>query len=440
MCFPIIFSNYAKSLPSAENNRRKPIPTPSVPKKLNLPYFLARKIMRSPGGSFPRLVRRVAVFNVTVGLIGTLLAFCILRGFEYQITKKIQDIVGHIHISGYAAAGERSTLSLKENRGLEHLQKKHRDIAVLSPFLYATAMLEGENDRLGAAIKGVTSAYTRTAFPEHLVAGTLPDFHEKKYSRACVISEKMAQILGKKLGDTLVASFLQVPPRQQPLTIVGIYNTHMLQEFDEKIVLADLRLVQKIHRLAADEVEGIEIFLEDHEQTDRFYHDMVKVLNGSRLYPEKVKNKYPYVFDWLLLIRNNALVFVALILLVSCFNMISSFLILTMERYRMIGLLKALGGQNTLIRRVFFHYATLLIAKGMFWGNALAFLLTGVQHHFKLIRLDPSSYSLPYLPIAWEPQSLLLGNLLVFLFLQLAVRVPVHIASRQPPGRTIPFH
>ena len=308
----------------------------------------------------------------------------------------------------------------------------------MAPFLYATAMLSSKDNMVGVAVKGVYPAYQQTAFSEYLVAGTLPDFGSATASKACIISEKIANTLDKKVGDTLIARFLESPPRMRKLYIAGLYNTQLMQEFDEKVIFVDRRVVQQIKGLAQDEVEGVEVFLKDHTMAHSFYEKMFNTLS-NRLYPELVQSKYPYIFDWLHLIQNNAFIFVALIVLVSCFNMVSSFLILTMDRYRMIGLLKVLGGRRQLMDKMFFYYASLLVVKGMLWGNALAFALAGVQYFFRPIQLDPASYSVAYLPIAWDIEAVLLGNVLVFFFLQLTVSLPIRIASRQRPIHTLRF-
>ena len=403
---------------------------------LILPYFLARKIIRSSEKSFPRMVRKVAVFNVVVGIAGTLMAFFILRGFERHITQKIYDVVGHLHVTRHAWGGK-NHLSLQEPFYRDYQQGKMSQVAVMYPFLHAAAMLRSAEGMVGTVVKGTTTHH-QAAFAQYVVRGQMPDFSSEETKNEILISEKMARTLAKEVGDPLVVRFLQSPPRLRKLTIAGIYNTQLVQEFDEKVAVANLRLLQEIHNLTENEAEGVEIFLKDRRALHGFYKSMYHTLD-SHLYPELIKRKYARIFDWLALIQNNAFLFVGLIAVISCFNMVSTFLILTMERYRMIGLLKAVGGGRRLIESVFLHYATLLIVRGMIWGNALAFATAGIQYLFKPIQLDPASYSVGYLPIAWDFQAVIVGNVLIFLFLQLSVSLPIRIASRQTTLQTLQF-
>ena len=77
--------------------------------------------------------------------------------------------------------------------------------------------------------------------------------------------------------------------------------------------------------------------------------------------------KYPQIFDWLGLQDLNVIVLLVLVLAVAGINMISGLLIIILERTNMIGLLKALGAENRLIRNIFLIQSGHIIAKGLFW-------------------------------------------------------------------------
>ncbi len=81
-------------------------------------------------------------------------------------------------------------------------------------------------------------------------------------------------------------------------------------------------------------------------------NDLFELLDYD-LYVEKVSEKYLQIFDWLALLNRNVVIFLVLILFVAGFSMVSILLILIMERTQMVGMLKALGASNELIRKVF---------------------------------------------------------------------------------------
>ena len=69
-------------------------------------------------------------------------------------------------------------------------------------------------------------------------------------------------------------------------------------------------------------------------------------------------------------------------IIIAGINMITALLVLILERVQMIGILKALGSNNTSIRKVFLYNASYLILKGLFWGNIIGLSIIGIQYLF----------------------------------------------------------
>src|SRR5690606_22253126 len=106
----------------------------------------------------------------------------------------------------------------------------------------------------------------------------------------------------------------------------------------------------------------------------------------------------------------------SLMITVAAINIITSLLILILERTNMIGILKALGARDKLIRRMFLWKAAYLILIGMGIGNLIGLGLGLTQHYTHLIKLDPSSYYLNHVPFDANLTPLILINVLTFLF------------------------
>src|SRR5665647_175998 len=99
-------------------------------------------------------------------------------------------------------------------------------------------------------------------------------------------------------------------------------------------------------------------------------------------------------------------------ILVAGFNMISGLLILILEKTNMIGILKAMGANNKLIRSVFLYQAAWLTVKGLLWGNIIGLGLAFLQLKTQIFSLDPSSYYLKSIPINLDPLHIILLNAL----------------------------
>ncbi|MBN2861702.1 MAG: FtsX-like permease family protein, partial [Bacteroidales bacterium] len=145
------------------------------------------------------------------------------------------------------------------------------------------------------------------------------------------------------------------------------------------------------------------------------------------------------IFDWLNFQDLNVIIIIALMLVVAGFNMISGLLILILEKTNMIGVLKALGSEDIIIRRIFLYQAGYLISKGLFWGNLIGIGLALLQMKTGLVSLDPSSYYIKTVPINLELTHLLLLNAGTMTAIIIMLLVPSKLISRISPVKAIKY-
>jgi lipoprotein-releasing system permease protein len=154
---------------------------------------------------------------------------------------------------------------------------------------------------------------------------------------------------------------------------------------------------------------------------------------------QSVNDKFFQIFEWLHLLRRQVNILLAIILTVVCVNMISVILILVMERTQMIGILKALGAGNKLIRSVFVYNGINLILKGLLLGNAIGLGLCFLQYKFQLITLNPQDYYMSVVPVSWHWDVILILNLLTLLVVTIVLLLPTSIVARINPIKAIRF-
>lgn len=154
---------------------------------------------------------------------------------------------------------------------------------------------------------------------------------------------------------------------------------------------------------------------------------------------ETARDKYIQVFEWLGLVGRQVKLLLVIILVVVCVNMISVVLILVMERTPMIGMLKAMGGTNRLVRSVFIYNGVSLIVKGLAWGNVIGLGICYVQDRYRLLKLNPHDYYMDYVPVDWHWLTILALNALTLAVVTLVLLVPTALISRIHPIRAIKF-
>jgi len=314
---------------------------------------------------------------------------------------------------------------------------KYPFITHVQPFIHKAGLLKKDDDLQGVVYKGVDTHFDTARFNRNLLAGRFIHFEPEMQEPELVISKKIADLLQLELEDEVLMYFIQNPPRIRRLRIVGIYQTG-IEDFDEKIVLGDMEMARKINDWADTLVGGYEIYIDDFDNIDEVSELLLDEVD-FHLYVDSVKERFSQIFDWLLLLNRNVYIFLALILAVASFNMISITLILIMERTQMIGLLKAMGATSHQIRTIFSWHGIQLIIRGLLIGNALALLLGYIQHKYNVITLEVENYYMEYVPIKWDWLAFIWVNGMTVLVIGLVLFIPTAIIQRIDPIKTIQF-
>ncbi len=201
----------------------------------------------------------------------------------------------------------------------------------------------------------------------------------------------------------MILSFIlfKIHRGKESLQSSGIYETNLSEYFDSNVILADLRMIQRLNDWSDSIAGGLEVFIKDASNIDEVGYAIGETMDFD-LNIESANDKYIQVFEWLNLLSRQVNILLGVILIVVSVNIISIILILVMERTQMIGMLKALGGGNKFIRSIFIYNGMSLIAKGLLLGNLIGLGLCYIQYQFKIVKLNPHDYYMSFVPISWQ--------------------------------------
>ncbi|AKD56026.1 ABC transporter permease [Spirosoma radiotolerans] len=406
---------------------------------MNVPVFLARKVRHAPEGSFSATVTRVGVASIALGLAILIVAFAVLFGYKRTIEQKIFLFGAHLQVSKFTnnASYEQTALPLKTT--LYQDSTRIPGVRHIQAVALKAGILKTPEELTGVILKGVGKDYDWNLFRGSLIAGKVPvvGADTGAGSTELLLSQLMANQLKVTVGDAVPLYFLGNPPRARKMTVVGIYETG-LEEVDKTIALGDIRLVQRLNRWGPDSVGIYEIYVNNFDQLKTAADNVFEVMTPTmRL--TRVTDQYRPLFDWMLLLDRNMIILLSLITFVASFNMVSVLLVLMMERTPMIGLLKALGGNNSLIRRLFVFVGLNMVGWGLLIGNVVGLGVCFLQERFKLIPLDPKNYFISYVPIAWDWKTILALNAATILMISLVLWLSTVIINRIQPVKALAF-
>ncbi len=414
---------------------------------MNTEFFIARRLTfdKESRQTITRPIIKISVLGIALGLAVMIVSVAIVIGFKREIRKKISGFGSHIQIINYDSNTSFETIPVSKHQPFYPLLDSVSGISHIQVFATKPGIIKTESDIQGAIVKGIGSDYDWSFFSENLTEGSIFQVSDSVKTDEVVISSYLSSLLKLKVGDKFGMYFIDDKPRGRAFKISGIYETN-LEEFDRQFILADISHIQKLNNWSDDQVSGFEIVLDDFRDIDF----MTYVVNGfagakfnedgSRLRVINIKQKYPQIFDWLGLIDKNVWIILGLMLIVASFNIISGLLIMILDRTNMIGILKALGTENRKIQRIFLYQAGYLLVRGLFWGNLIGLSLCWIQHHFRILKLEQSSYFIDYVPIYFNVSYLFLLNVGTLLITLLVLQLPSIVISRISPVKTIRFN
>lgn len=321
-----------------------------------------------------------------------IVVLAVMSGFDRELKQKIVNVNPHLRI--------------EKTNGVEDLESavsrirswNLSGIETVSGFIEGQAIIRSQRNAIGVLVKGIDRfREDMTIFGDNLRWGTL-DFEpeermvikrrflglsKKKVFRhipAVVIGESLARILGVGPGEeiSLIAPFAEEgktfsleKAETRTFQVTGIFRLGM-SDFDSNLVLIDLEEAQTLYHLGK-RVTGLSVRFFDVDQAEK-----LKVLFRSELGEEYwVRSWFDLnrnFFSALQVEKNVMTILLALIILVAAFNIVSTLIMVVMEKTKDIGILRALGAMRKSIRKIFVLEGFSVGVFGVILGSVLGLL------------------------------------------------------------------
>ena len=396
---------------------------------MKFPLFIARRIRSTQDTSFSKTVTYVGMGTIAMGAGIILIAFSILFGFKQAILNKMLRFSGDIRISQISENHSLAESPMTRNLAWEKATSQIPEVDHIQAHVQKPAIIVGKENMSGVVIKGIGSDMPPQQLAENMREGS----SQIKNAQDIILSESLSKQLKVKLNESLILYFLSQPERPRKVKISGIYQTG-LEEMDKLIVLADRSWVQKMSGWTNDSLGTYEIHLKSKIDPN----SLLKTLPHEWKL-ETSEELYPALYDWMKMLDRNIIIFISLLMLVACFNLIATLWVLIMERVPMIGLLTALGSSPTQIRRIFWWNGFFIMLRGLAIANVFAATFCWVQATYQLIPLDPENYYMSAVPIAWDGLTWVFVNLGTVVLVSLMIYIPTQLIQKIDPKDAINY-
>jgi lipoprotein-releasing system permease protein len=369
-----------------------------------------------------------------------IISVAIVIGFKHSISNKIIGFAAHMQIEGFSNNESVSEKPLNKNDAFITGLAERKDVKHVQFTAHKAGVLKTEDQIHGVILKGIDAQYDTTFLHNSLVSGRMPVISSERITNDVIISSAIADKLGLRVGDPVRVWFISEDDknaRGRKLKVCGIYKTS-IEEFDHVFLIGDIKHVQRLNNWNSDQVGKVEVMIKDFRKLDQVADDIYRQIPYN-LTVVTVKTRYPQIFNWLDLLDMNVVVILTLLIIVAGITMVSTLLIIIIERTNMVGVLKALGMRNRSVRKIFLYKASYIIARGMIWGNLLGISFYLLQDKLRLIKLNPVNYYVDYVPVELNLYYLLALNIGTFLICFLMLIVPSYYITRILPSKALRF-
>ena len=406
--------------------------------------FLSRGLSRGDKAGTRRVsaLLRLTTIGVALSLSVMLLSVTIILGFHRQIHEFAFSQTGHISLNGYGSNWKTSTTPVYVSPELLSFLREEKGISSVSPLIQQAGLLKTEGDFSGILLYGIDSTFRSRYFTEQVKSGTLPSFSESEYSRPpIVLPSHVARRMNYKVGDAVRIYFFGEKMRVRVFELQAIYESTGLELSP---ALCPISSLQRLNHWDENTYSRLIIMLQD---PDAAYPTLEHLISTLQARPDLIGEEnyglnlgqelQPELFNWLAFLDTNVYALLSLMVLVGGFAMITGLIIIVLDKSKQIGILKALGATNRQLRQTFLQIAARLILRGIFWGNAIALVLSLAQRQFKIIKLNPANYFTDSVPIHFDLSLWVAINVGTLIVILLMVLVPASLVSRIHPAESM---
>lgn len=414
---------------------------------MNVPYFLARRIYADNDNQkkVSRPAVRIAIIGVAVGLAVMIVSVCVVLGFKHAIRDKVVGFGSHIQVAEFSMLQQGTDSPIEVDDSVMNVLQHIEGVKHVQRFAMKQGILKTDSDFLGVAFKGVGPEFDATFIQQHLLEGAVPKFSDKSSGNKILVSKVMADKLKLTCGSRIFAYFIDDSGvRTRRFTIAGIYQTNLTQ-YDNVMCYVDLYTAVKLNGWQEDMASGAELQVDQFDKLDEVENRVVKLVNrttdkyGNTYSSKTIKELSPQIFSWLDLLDLNVWIILIIMMAVAAVTMISGLLIIILERTQMIGLMKALGARNTMVRHTFMWFAAFIIGRGLLWGNMIALALVALQYFTGIVKLDPATYYVSSVPVEVNVLFVVLLNIGTLLISLLVLIGPSFLISHIHPAKTMTY-
>jgi lipoprotein-releasing system permease protein len=390
---------------------------------------------------FISVITFLSMAGVGLGVMALVVVLSVMRGFEDDLKGKILGTNAHLVVLQHGAP-------IRDYRDILQKVKGVEGVVAATPFIFTQAMITSESNAHGIVLRGIDplTAGGVINIETTLKKGTLADLEEKGNSSGhpgVFIGKELAQNLGVMMEDTVVVvsplgalAPMGLGPPMKKFQIKGIFDSGMY-EYDTTLAYISLQSAQKFLNME-DAVSGVEVKVRDLYGVKEIARKVQKEL-GFPFWTKDWMQMNRSLFAALKLERTVMFIILVLIVLVAAFGIVSTLIMVVMEKNKDIAILKSMGATARSIMRVFILEGLIIGVVGTALGLIGGYAICRILATYQFISLPRDIYYISHLPVKMNGMDFFLIAVSALGISFLATLYPSWQASKLDPAEALRY-
>jgi lipoprotein-releasing system permease protein len=397
-------------------------------------YIAKRYLLAKKSRNAINIISAVSVTGVAVGTMALIIILSVFNGLEAMVNNIFNTFDPELKVTAVHGkvftADSVSLIRLSELKGIDSW----------SGTIEENALLMYEKKQFIGTIKGVDENYSKvTGIDSAMLDNDKFSLWSTGMRPQAVVGAGVANNLG--LNINFIAQLqIWVPKRTGSVNLnpedafikryispSGIFRVE--HEYDSKYVYIPLEFARELLEYG-NELSSVEIKTTAGAKIDKIKREVKKIFGSDYL----VKNRFEQQEIFYKVMRSERLaifIILTLILLIASFNIIGSLTMLIIEKERDIEILRSLGADNNLIRRIFIFEGWLISISGAVLGIILGFLICWVQQRYGLLKLNSETLMIQSYPVVMKMKDFIIVPATVLLIGYWAAWYPVRFLTKK---------
>jgi len=407
--------------------------------------FVALRYLRGKRKTigFVSWITYISAAGVCLGSFVLVVALSIANGFEKEVRDRIVGTLAHAKITRY------HTRDLVNYESIREKLLEHPQVVGAAPYITGKGGIEFQDRQEGIILNGVDKALEVGVTDLHksiTEGGFCMDTalsNRGRYFPGVLIGSGLAGMLSARLGSEVVLYCLpvggeeqEITPKMGRFTVTGIFSTGMY-EYDLNLAYISLESAKNMMNLTG--ATGVHIKTTDLLKAKKIAQDIREFLGGYPYLALDWQTENRTLFEWMKLERLIIFIVISLIMVVAAFNIISSLIMMILEKRREIGILMSMGATSGAVMRVFMLNGVVVGFFGSTIGVALGAALGYVQQRWQLIPIPGDLYFINKLPLVVSPLDVAMVYIAANVICWLATLYPAKQAASLLPAESIRY-